>query len=252
MRKSFIAGNWKMNLGCREARALADEIREGVSGVTDRDIALFPTFVSVADLARRLDESNVRVGGQDIYFEEDGAYTGEISASILRSTGAKMVILGHSERRHVLGETDEVVNRKVHAAMDNALELILCVGETDEERESGDTTQVIERQVREGLKGVAGGDMHRVTIAYEPVWAIGTGKTATPEMAQDTHAAIRDLATTLFDRQTAEELRIQYGGSVKPDNVDSLLNMPDIDGALVGGASLDAASFIRIAKFELS
>ena len=250
MRKPFLAGNWKMNLECRDARALAEEIRDAVSGVTDRDIALFPTFVSVAQLAELLDGSNVRVGGQNLYMEPDGAFTGEISGNILRSAGATHVILGHSERRHILGETDAVVNAKMKTALANGLSPILCVGETIEEREAGETEAVVGRQTREGLAGLTRDQMTAVTIAYEPVWAIGTGKTATPDMANDVHVFIRGIVAESFDRQTAEDMRIQYGGSVKPGNVDELMNMSDIDGALVGGASLDAASFARIVKFE--
>ena len=238
-----------MNLGVREARSLAEDIREAVRGITDRDIALFPTFVSLADLAQALDGTHVKVGGQNIYFENDGAFTGEISASILRSTGATHVILGHSERRHILGESDAVVNRKMKAALAAGLCPILCVGETLEEREAQHTAEVIARQVREGLAGVSNSDMTAVTIAYEPVWAIGTGKTATPDMAQEVHLQIRSLVTEMYDRAVAEDLRIQYGGSVKPENVDELMSMPDIDGALVGGASMNAESFARIVKF---
>ena len=249
MRKPFLAGNWKMNLDLRQARSLADEIREAVSGVTDRDIALFPTFISVAQMAEAMDGSNVKVGGQNIYFESDGAFTGEISGSILRSTGATHVILGHSERRHVMGEDDATVNRKMKAALAAGLHPILCVGEKLEEREAGSTTEVITRQVREGLAGIAQENMATCTIAYEPVWAIGTGKTATPEMAQEVHAHIRGVVLELYDRSVAEDLRIQYGGSVKPENVDDLMSMADIDGALVGGASMKAESFARIVKF---
>lgn len=250
MRKPFLAGNWKMNLGLREARSLAEEIRESVSGVTDRDIALFPTFVSVAQLSEAMDGSNVKIGGQNIYFESDGAFTGEISASILKSTGASHVILGHSERRHVLGEDDATVNRKMKAALKAGLHPILCVGELLAEREAGNTMTVITTQVREGLAGITVADMAKCTIAYEPVWAIGTGKTATPEMAQEVHAHIRGVVTELFDRSVAEDIRIQYGGSVKPENVDELMSMTDIDGALVGGASMKAESFARIVKFK--
>ncbi|MFT7617725.1 MAG: triosephosphate isomerase [Planctomycetota bacterium] len=250
MRKPFLAGNWKMNLDLRQAKSLAEEIREAVSGVTDRDIALFPTFVSVAQLAESMDGTNVKIGGQNIYFEADGAFTGEISASILRSTGATHVILGHSERRHVLGEDDATVNRKMKAALQAGLHPILCVGETLDEREAGTTTAVITTQVREGLAGIKTDDMASCTIAYEPVWAIGTGKTATPEMAQEVHAHIRSVVCDLFDRAVAEDIRIQYGGSVKPNNVDELMSMADIDGALVGGASMNAESFARIVKFK--
>ncbi len=250
MRRPFLAGNWKMNLTRREARRLATEIAEAVQGVTDRDIALFPTFVSISEIADQLDGSNVAVGGQNLYMEADGAFTGEISAGILKSTGASFVVLGHSERRHVMGETNAEVNAKVRAALEAGLKPILCVGETLEQREAEKTSEVINGQVSEGLSGIGRDQMASITIAYEPVWAIGTGKTATPEMAQDVHCDIRELLSEMYEPQVAEDVRIQYGGSVKPDNVDALMAMPDIDGALVGGASMDAASFARIVTFE--
>ena len=250
MRRPFLAGNWKMNLSRREARTLATEIAEAVQGVTDRDIALFPTFVSIAEVADLMDGSNVSIGGQNIYMEADGAFTGEISAGILKSTGASSVIIGHSERRHVLGETNAEVNAKVRAALEAGLAPILCVGETLEEREASQTSSVIPSQVSEGLSGVGRDQMASITIAYEPVWAIGTGKTATPDMAQEVHSDIRELLSEMYEPQVADGVRIQYGGSVKPDNVDALMAMPDIDGALVGGASMDAASFARIVTFE--
>ena len=250
MRRPFLAGDWKMNLTRREARRLATEIAEAVQGVTDRDIALFPTFVSISEIADQLDGSNVAVGGQNLYMEADGAFTGEISAGILKSTGASFVVLGHSERRHVMGETNAEVNAKVRAALEAGLKPILCVGETLEQREAEKTSEVINGQVSEGLSGIGRDQMASITIAYEPVWAIGTGKTATPEMAQDVHCDIRELLSEMYEPQVAEDVRIQYGGSVKPDNVDALMAMPDIDGALVGGASMDAASFARIVTFE--
>ena len=250
MRRPFLAGNWKMNLERSGAKALAEELRELVAGVTDRDIAIFPTFVSVAELADVCDGSNVKVGAQNCFMKTDGAYTGEISPSILKSTGASIVILGHSERRHVMGETDAVINQKVKAALAHGLDVILCCGETLEERQADRTEAVVSRQVVGGLEGIAKDSMPKITLAYEPVWAIGTGQVATPEQAQEIHAQIRALVESLYDRQTAQDLRIQYGGSVKPDNVDGLMAKPDIDGALVGGASLDAASFARIVKFQ--
>lgn len=251
MRKPFIAGNWKMNLGLREAENLATELKASLKGIGDREVALFPTFVSVPALVRLLEDSPIQVGGQNCYHEPDGAFTGEISATILRSTGASRVILGHSERRHVLGESDEIVNLKMKAALAGGLDPILCIGETIEEREGGRTMDVVARQIRAGLAGIDRGTMARITLAYEPVWAIGTGKTATPELAQEVHAGIRALVEELQGRPAAQDMRIQYGGSVKANNVDDLMAMPDIDGALVGGASLDAASFARIVKFEV-
>lgn len=250
MRRPFLAGNWKMNLTRNEARALASELRELCSGVTDRDIGLFPTFVSLADVSEICDGSNISVGAQNCFMKDDGAFTGELSPNILKSVGTTHVILGHSERRHILGETDDAINMKVHAALQNGIDVILCVGETLDERQADRTEAVVGRQVTGGLKDVAKDDMPRMTVAYEPVWAIGTGQVATPDQAQEMHAAIRAMVESLYDRAVAQDLRIQYGGSVKPDNVDGLMGMPDIDGALVGGAALDAASFGRIVKFN--
>ncbi len=248
MRRPFIAGNWKMNLGQADALRLAKAIRERCASIPDRDVAICPTFVSIAAVAAELTESPVAVGGQDCAEWDDGAYTGAISAGILRSTGARYVILGHSERRHVMGETDEVIRTKMGKARAAGLRPILCVGETLEERKSGQTLQVVERQLRSGLEGLTKDDMAETTIAYEPVWAIGTGEVATPEQAQEVHGAIRSWLMELGGPIGAE-IRIQYGGSVKPDNVDGLMAMPDIDGALVGGAALDADSFARIVSF---
>ena len=246
-----MAGNWKMNLSCREASTLATEILESVRSVTNCDVAIFPTAVSLQQLAGICDESPVAVGAQNLYTEESGAFTGELSGEILRSAGAQYVLVGHSERRHILGEDDAFLNAKMKAARRAGLKPVLCVGETLEQRESGATESVITAQVAASLAGLNEDDMANVTIAYEPVWAIGTGKTATPEMAQEVHASIRAFVAGLYTRAIAEEMRIQYGGSVKPGNVDELMAMPDVDGALVGGASMEAASFARIVKFEM-
>lgn len=251
MRRPFIAGNWKMNLGAQEAVRLAGELRERLASVPDRDVAVCPTFVSVSAVAAALEDSAIAVGGQDCAQWDDGAYTGEISATILRSTGAKLVILGHSERRHVMGETDEVVRAKMGKARAAGLRPILCVGETLDERKSGSTLAVVERQIRKGLEGLTKEDLAETTIAYEPVWAIGTGEVATPEQAQEVHASIRGWLKELGG-PVGEDIRIQYGGSVKPDNVGGLAAMPDIDGALVGGAALQADSFTAIVGFGAS
>ncbi|NRA96803.1 MAG: triose-phosphate isomerase [Planctomycetes bacterium] len=248
MRRPFIAGNWKMNLAARDAVRLAQEIRERIGSVPDRDVAVCPTFVSVSAVAAALEDSPIGVGGQDCSQWDDGAYTGDISASILRSASAKFVILGHSERRHVMGETDEVVRAKMGKAREAGLKPILCVGETLEERKSGNTLAVVERQLRKGLEGLTSEDLAETTVAYEPVWAIGTGEVATPEQAQEVHAAIRGWLKDLGG-PVGEDIRIQYGGSVKPDNVGGLAAMPDIDGALVGGAALKADSFSAIVGF---
>lgn len=250
MRRPLIAGNWKMNLGHADALRLADGIFAGIDVPPDRDCAIFPPFTSLQAIAEKLRSSPIKVGGQNCHPDAEGAFTGEIACSMLKATGASMVILGHSERRHLLGETDDFVNRKVKAALAARLKPILCVGETLAERDAGRTADVVLGQVRRGLDGIATDAMRDVVLAYEPVWAIGTGKTATPAQAQEVHAAIRGELTLLFGKPVAEDTLILYGGSVKPSNVDGLMAMPDVDGALVGGASLDEADFHRIVWFE--
>ncbi len=249
MRRPFIAGNWKMNLLLPEAVRLAGDLRERLRDLSDRDVAVFPTFVAVEAVARALEESPIQVGGQTCHPEDAGAFTGEISAPILASAGASLVIVGHSERRHVFGESDADVALRLQAALRHRLRPVLCVGETLEERESGRTLEVVERQVRSALEPVAKDGLAAVTLAYEPVWAIGTGKVATPEQAQEVHAAIRGMLRDMGGA-VGEDMRILYGGSVKASNVDGLMAMTDIDGALVGGASLDADEFARIVRFE--
>jgi triosephosphate isomerase (TIM) len=250
MRRPLIAGNWKMNLGHRDAIRLAEGLMAGVDVPPDRDCAVFPPFTSLAAVAEKLRDTPIAVGAQNLWHEPDGAYTGEISGNLIRQAGGTMVILGHSERRHVIGEGDELINKKVKAALGERLRPILCVGETLAEREGGRTAEVVSRQLREGLKGVAAETMRDVVIAYEPVWAIGTGKTATPEMAQDVHARLRSDLKALYSAAVANDTLILYGGSVKPGNIDGLMAMTDVDGALVGGASLDEADFHRIIWFE--
>lgn len=249
-RRPYLAGNWKMNLERRSALDLAAALREAAGEVADRDVAVFPPFVYVDEIARFLAGSKVRVGGQNMCDEPSGAFTGEVSGTMLRDVGAEIVVLGHSERRHVYGETDELVNRKVHHALAVGLEVILCVGETIEERQAGRTEEVVRRQTTEGLGGVAGGDMARITLAYEPVWAIGTGHNATPEQAGEVHTYLRGVLSGLYDERVAEAVRIQYGGSVKPDNAAALMAVPGVDGALVGGASLKPESFLPIVFFD--
>lgn len=250
MRRPLIAGNWKMNLGHADALRLADGIFAGIDVPPDRDCAIFPPFTSLQAIAEKLRSSPIKVGGQNCHPDAEGAFTGEIACSMLKATGASMVILGHSERRHLLGETDDFVNRKVKAALAARLKPILCVGETLAERDAGRTADVVLGQVRRGLEGIATDAMRDVVLAYEPVWAIGTGKTATPAQAQEVHAAIRGELALLFGKPVSEDTLILYGGSVKPSNVDGLMAMPDVDGALVGGASLDEADFHRIVWFE--
>ncbi len=250
MRKPFVAGNWKMNTDSLSGVSLAKSIAEGAAGIAgkDIDIALIPPFVYIADVVKAINTADIAIGAQDIYFEQKGAFTGEISAAMLKDIGCNYCLCGHSERRHVLGETDELINKKVIAAIDGGLLPILCVGEKLEERESKQTSDVVTRQVKNGLAGLSAEKASAVTLAYEPVWAIGTGLTATPQQAQDVHALIRNLVAELYDSSLADEIRIQYGGSVKPDNTAELMSQKDIDGSLVGGASLKADDFLAIIK----
>jgi len=246
VRRPLIAGNWKMHKTVPQALELVRELKERLKDVKDRDILVCPPFTALHPVGRELKGSNISLGGQNMFYEKEGAFTGEISPIMLKDVGCTYVILGHSERRKIFGETDEVINKKVLSAVENGLIPILCVGETLEERERGETEKVVETQVKEGLKGVS--PKAELVIAYEPVWAIGTGRSATPEMAQEVHQFIREVLTELFGNEKAKTVRILYGGSVKPENAKSLLEMPDIDGALVGGASLKAESFEKIVR----
>ncbi len=247
-RKLFIAGNWKMNTTRSGAIELARAVAAEVGSQDQVDVAVCPPLVYLADVGAAIAGSRVALGAQNAYFENEGAFTGEVSIRMLQDVGCRYVILGHSERRHLMGESDEVVNRKVLKALSDGIDVILCVGELLEQRESGQTMDVVQRQVRIGLEGVSQTAMAKVTIAYEPVWAIGTGRVATPAQAQEVHAAIRELVGKLYDAQTAEATRIQYGGSVKASNAAELLAQEDIDGALVGGASLKATEFAGIVR----
>jgi len=250
MRKPFVAGNWKMNTNSQSAIELVQGLIDAIADVPSEkvDIAICPPFVYLQSTANALSSSNISLGAQNVYFESNGAFTGEISCEMLKDVCCNYVIIGHSERRHVLGETDELINKKLKVAIQSGLLPIFCVGELLEEREAGKTQAVVEKQIREGLAGLTEDKMHAVTIAYEPVWAIGTGKTATPEQAQEVHAYIRQIIAEMFGDDLAQEIRIQYGGSVKPDNAAELLAKKDIDGALVGGASLKVADFAAIIK----
>ena len=251
-RKLFIAGNWKMNTCKADAMSLAGRLRDALAEVTDADLAVAPPFVYIPAVGDVLAGCRIELAGQNMYCEDNGAYTGEISSQMLKDVGCRYVILGHSERRNVLGESDELVNRKVLKALAGGLDVILCVGELLEQRQAEQTFDIVTRQVKVGLEGVAreypdGVSLAgRLTLAYEPVWAIGTGLTATPDQAQEVHAMIRRLLGELYDESIAAETRIQYGGSVKPDNAAELLGQPDVDGALVGGASLKADDFAGI------
>ena len=250
MRKPYQAGNWKMNLDRRSALDLAGALREHVGNRDDVQVAVVPAFVYLDEIVRALAGSPIAVGAQNMCDEPSGAFTGEVSAAMLRDVGVDLVVLGHSERRHIYGETDELVNAKVMAALAEELEVILCVGETIEEREAGTTEDVVRTQLFEGLAGVDASVMNRVTIAYEPVWAIGTGLTATPAQAGEVHQYLRGLLAGAYDEAIAEATRIQYGGSVKASNVAELMAVPDVDGALVGGASLTPDAFIPIIDFD--
>ena len=245
-RRLFIAGNWKMNTNAAGAAELARGLAAELRGETAIDLAVCPPFVYLAKVAEALRGSNLALGAQDCFYEDNGAFTGEVSTAMLADVGCTCVILGHSERRHVIGETDELINRKVLKALSAGLKPIFCVGELLEERDAGATLEVVSRQVKRGLEGVQANQMRDVTIAYEPVWAIGTGRNATPQQAQEVHADIRRLLGELYDPKLAQTVRIQYGGSVKPSNARELLACPDIDGALVGGASLKVADFAGI------
>ncbi len=244
MRKIFIAGNWKMVNGApAEAVALAKEVVNASGSQDNVEVAICPPATAIAAVCEATQGTNVQVGGQNLYPAENGAFTGEISPTFLLAVGCSHVILGHSERRTIFKESDAFINEKVKVALAHGLTPILCCGETDQEREQGVTEKVVETQIRGGLGGLRPDDVTKLVIAYEPVWAIGTGKTATPEDAQSVHAFIRTLLRDLTNDAVADGLRIQYGGSVKPDNAKELLSQPDIDGALVGGASLKADSF---------
>ena len=249
MRKKVIAGNWKMNNDVNGTVNLISEIKKGLSGLNlNAGLIVCPPFTNLETASELLKDTSIKLGAQNMYFEETGAFTGEVSASMLKSVGCEYVILGHSERRTIFGESDLVINKKIKTALKNGLKPIFCIGETLEEREKGITFKVIEAQVRGGLEGLNESDLSSLIIAYEPVWAIGTGKVATPEQAQEVHKFIRDLIVKMYSQNFASQLIIQYGGSVKPDNAKELLFQPDIDGALVGGACLKADSFLKIAE----
>jgi len=245
----IIAGNWKMHMPLKEAKALVKGMLPTCSGKKDVEVVVAPVYTVLMGVAKQLKGTGIGLAGQNMHQEPKGAYTGEISAEMLLDAGCTHVIIGHSERRQYFRETDASVNAKLVAALDAGLVPIVCVGETLKERESGDAFKVIEKQVTRGLKGIGPKQMERTVIAYEPVWAIGTGKTATPEQAQEVHAFIRGLLEKMHGKGIAEAVRILYGGSVKPDNVNKLMGKKDIDGALVGGASLKADSFSALVNY---
>ncbi|MBL7077242.1 MAG: triose-phosphate isomerase [Kiritimatiellae bacterium] len=247
LRKKIIAGNWKMNKTIADAQELASGVKLELAECREVDVVLCPPFTALKAVGDIIENTSIKLGAQNMHWEADGAYTGEISASMLRDLYCHYVILGHSERRTYFGETDTIVNHKVKSALATNLIPIVCVGETLEEREADRTQEVIQTQVEGSLSGLAD-EIKQVVVAYEPIWAIGTGRTATPEMAQEVHAFIRRILTGLSDADTAETVRIQYGGSMKPGNAEELLGQPDIDGGLIGGAALDARSFVEIVR----
>jgi len=250
MRKPLIAGNWKMHKTPEEARTFASQLLEELKDEREVEVVVAPPFVSLLPVKEVLGEGPIKLAAQNVHWEKEGAFTGEVSPLMLNEIGCDYVIVGHSERRGYFGETDEMVNRKVKALLDVGLRPILCVGETLKEREEGKTFQVVEAQVRGGLKDLEAGEGKELVVAYEPVWAIGTGRTATPHQAQEVQAFIRGVLKELFGEEVARGIRILYGGSVKPENIAELMAEEDIDGALVGGASLKVDSFVRIVRYR--
>jgi triosephosphate isomerase (TIM) len=249
-RQPLIAGNWKMFKTCEEAMQTAQRLAELTTGVSHTDVMISPTYTALYPVSEVLKGSVVSLGAQNLHWEKEGAFTGEISAGMLRSCGCSHVIIGHSERRQFFGETDETVNKKVKTAIANDLIPVFCIGETENERDQEKTMNVLDKQVKDGLKGLGSEELKTLVLAYEPVWAIGTGKTATPDQVQEVHSFLRSLIGDLLGNERADSMRILYGGSVKPANISELMNLEDVDGALVGGASLDAETFNAIIRFE--
>lgn len=248
MRKKVIAGNWKMNKVLSEANHFIEEIAEEIEDNDKVEAVVCSPFPFLASLVEKTKGTNVKVGAQNMHFEEDGAFTGEVSPVMLKDLGVTHVIIGHSERREMFGETDELVNKKTHAAFAHDLTPIVCVGESLEEREAGETMEIVETQVKEAIEGLTADQVASMIIAYEPIWAIGTGKTASSEDANEVCTNIRKLIADLHSEEVAEKIIIQYGGSVNPENVSDLLSQSDIDGGLVGGASLEAESFLKLVE----
>ena len=249
MRKKIVAANWKMNMTQGESASFVETFLLEMGESRDVEVVIIPPFTAIPAVNAALEHAqHVKVGAQNMHWERSGAFTGEISPAMLRDLFVRFVVLGHSERRTLFGETDEIVNRKVQAAHEATLRPIVCVGESLAQREAGEVEKVLSTQLKGSLAGLGAKELHETVIAYEPVWAIGTGKTATAGQAQEAHAFIRGVLAEISDEATAEKIRIQYGGSVKPDNARTLMSQPDIDGALVGGASLDARSFAQIVQ----
>jgi triosephosphate isomerase len=248
MKKTLIAGNWKMYKTPSESIEFVEKLIKNLKNYEDRDILICPPFTSLYPVSQIIKNSSVKLGAQNVYFENEGAFTGEISPFMLKDIGVEYVICGHSERRNIFGETDEIINKKVKKVTENGMHPILCVGEKLEEREKGQTFEVVENQIRNCLSNFK--DIEKLVIAYEPVWAIGTGKTALPQQAEEVHIFIRELIGKMYNSEIAENLIILYGGSVKPENIDQLMKEKDIDGVLVGGACLKIDSFLRIIDYK--
>jgi len=245
-RKVIIAGNWKMNKTAAEGVTLINELKPLVANIANAEIVVCPTFTTLNAVVEAAKGSNIQVGAQNISWAESGAFTGEISPAMLKEIGVEWVIIGHSERRQYFGETDETVNKRTKTALAAGFKVMLCIGESLEERESGITNDVVKKQLEGGLVGISADDMKNIVIAYEPVWAIGTGKTATPEMAEETHKACRDIVLNLLGKEVSDAVRIQYGGSMKGANSKELVGQENIDGGLIGGASLVAKDFSEL------
>ncbi|MDR0399193.1 MAG: triose-phosphate isomerase [Endomicrobium sp.] len=249
MRKPLMAGNWKMNKTVAEAVSVVKALKSSIADVTDVEVLICPTFTALYAVNNEVKGSNINIGAQNLFWEPKGAFTGEISPTMVKDTGCSYVLIGHSERRQYFNETDETVNKKTKAALVAGLIPVICIGETLKEREQNITFKVIEKQIKEGLAGLTPQQAETIVIAYEPVWAIGTGKTATPDQAQEVHAFTRNVYSQMYG-DASQKVRILYGGSVNPTNVSDLMKQPDIDGGLVGGASLEAESFTKLVKYS--
>jgi len=249
LRKPIIGGNWKMNRGTPEqTKNMLKKLKSTVKNIDNIDIVISPPFTALASAVDLTKKTNIKIGAQNMYFEDKGAYTGEISPIFLKNIGVEFVILGHSERRNIFNESDDLINKKLKKALSVNLNPIVCIGEHLDEREAGNTKSVIENQIENSFKKLTKEDMLKTVIAYEPIWAIGTGKTATPEQAEEIHSFIREMIASKYDHKTSNLVRIQYGGSIKPDNAEELFKMENIDGGLVGGASLEVDSLFKIIK----
>jgi triosephosphate isomerase len=250
MRIPMIAGNWKMHLTRKEAKDLASSIKKGLDPDLKHEVLLAPTFTNLEVVKNAIENSGILLSAQNMCWEEKGAFTGEVSPIQLKDIGCDYVIIGHSERRKIFGETDEILNKKIKSALKNSLKIIFCIGETLEERENQQTYRILQTQLQNGLKEISKDEISKIVIAYEPVWAIGTGKTATPDQAEDAHIFVRKEMERLYDKNTSDNIRILYGGSVKAENIDELMSRPNIDGALVGGESLKADKFLRVIHYQ--